>query len=617
MSNTKEYPLYISPAILEMLGPSLYTNIYYVLSELIANAYDADAHNVYIIETDKAIIVEDDGIGMSYQDVLNKYLKVAQETRTTKEESYTPSGRLRMGRKGIGKLAALAVSENVKVLTISGDEKSGFILSRKVKDGKLEPIQEEEIIFHKVKGNGTSVQMINPQYSLNKGIDTVKRNILKMFPIVNKDFKIHIIKNNKEEIIEDFDKTVISELAVLMTFGKYSYLSNDFVIEFEDIKKDILKIREPIIEKIKLKNRNGQLIDKDLIIEGWIGAYKSTRGRKTSTEEFPDNFISLFSNGKLGEFNILPLIGQNRLQEVYVVGQFFIDLFEDTDLPDMALTNRQGYKSDDIRYITVKNRLRDLLVEIVDMRERYADRKDIENRIKELENKKAKEIEFKQSVEAFTKNVANEITEKLEDIQKKEYAADLITKIIYKHSPSLSLKPIIEASKKKILISQTEADRDLSEVIYQMLIYNGVPKHDIIYTNSLDQEARIPEGYSIYKYLRDFFVESISNKKMYVIYVTSEKMSHQWGAVTEVGANWITQGAHKIFNIHPFRPKHPLDDESEWHNSIRVNNDLQMKEVAADIFCVKIEDICKKLGYKHKTRAENLKKLSSLVTIIN
>ena len=38
----KEYKLNIDPRILELLGPSLYTNIYYVLAELIANAYDAD-----------------------------------------------------------------------------------------------------------------------------------------------------------------------------------------------------------------------------------------------------------------------------------------------------------------------------------------------------------------------------------------------------------------------------------------------------------------------------------------------------------------------------------------------------------------------------------------------
>ena len=65
---TKKYKIEIDPRILELLGPNLYTNIYYVLAELIANAYDADAHNVYIISEPNAIRVEDDGHGIPEQD---------------------------------------------------------------------------------------------------------------------------------------------------------------------------------------------------------------------------------------------------------------------------------------------------------------------------------------------------------------------------------------------------------------------------------------------------------------------------------------------------------------------------------------------------------------------
>lgn len=59
MEMQKEYEISIDPRILELLGPNLYTNIYYILAELIANAYDADAHNVYIITKSDRIIVED------------------------------------------------------------------------------------------------------------------------------------------------------------------------------------------------------------------------------------------------------------------------------------------------------------------------------------------------------------------------------------------------------------------------------------------------------------------------------------------------------------------------------------------------------------------------------
>ena len=40
----------------------------------------------------------------------------------------------------------------------------------------------------------------------------------------------------------------------------------------------------------------------------------------------------------------------------------------------------------------------------------------------------------------------------------------------------------------------------------------------------------------------------------------------------EVGAAWITQVEHKIFNIYDFRPEHPLDDEQQWHLSFRKHD---------------------------------------------
>lgn len=74
----------------------------------------------------------------------------------------------------------------------------------------------------------------------------------------------------------------------------------------------------------------------------------------------------------MGEFNILPSVGQNKLNEVYVVGQLHVDLFELTELPDMALSNRQGYKTDDIRYQKVLETVRNVLLpDILKMREKY------------------------------------------------------------------------------------------------------------------------------------------------------------------------------------------------------------------------------------------------------
>ena len=57
---------------IQHLGVKMYSNIPPALAELIANAYDACATEVYIRfhdKDDKKIIVEDNGIGMSFQEV--------------------------------------------------------------------------------------------------------------------------------------------------------------------------------------------------------------------------------------------------------------------------------------------------------------------------------------------------------------------------------------------------------------------------------------------------------------------------------------------------------------------------------------------------------------------
>ncbi len=149
--NKKEkcYKLDIDPRILELLGPNLYTNIYYILAELIANAYDADAHNVYIIDAVDHITVEDDGRGMSYENgEVNKFLRVAAVSRTSEDDSKTKElGRLKMGRKGIGKLAALSVSDNVYLFLMEQKPKILFIQTATMKYPEFQRVIRVKVAF--------------------------------------------------------------------------------------------------------------------------------------------------------------------------------------------------------------------------------------------------------------------------------------------------------------------------------------------------------------------------------------------------------------------------------------------------------------------------------------
>jgi len=267
----KKYELDIDVRILELLGPNLYTNIYYVLAELIANAYDADAHNVYIISNDDKIIVEDDGKGMSYKKgEVTKYLKVAAISRTNESDSKTALDRLKMGRKGVGKLAALSVSEEVHVMTIASGEKSGFVLSRHPQSEKLQSITDENIHFERITDNGTAIVMLNPQYHLHKTPTAIKRNLLKIFPAISKDFIIHIILGDKEDIIDSVDKEIGRELCACILLGdKSSNIQNTFNNEYPDV--ELLVQNPPKDYPIMLKDNQGNDKQYNLIIEGWIG----------------------------------------------------------------------------------------------------------------------------------------------------------------------------------------------------------------------------------------------------------------------------------------------------------------------------------------------------------
>lgn len=614
----KRYELDIDVRILELLGPNLYTNIYYVLAELIANAYDADAHNVYIIEKDNKIIVEDDGTGMSYQNGdITKYLKVAAISRNNDSDSKTNLDRLKMGRKGVGKLAALSVSEEVRVMTIANGEKSGFILSRHPQSKYLPGIDEDKISFERIYNNGTSIVMINPQYKLHKTPTAIKRNILKIFPAISNDFQIHIIINGKEELLNSVDAEIGRELCSCILLGKKSaHIKSKYRNEYPNV--DLLVEKEAPKFKLMLKNNNGDEKEYELIIEGWIGAYKSTRGRKLEAADFPDNFISLYANDKMGEFNILPIVGANRLNESYVVGQLYVDLFELSELPDMALSNRQGYKSDDLRYEKVIEYVKGtLLPEIIAKRVAYAKaKKDQEDKEKTSKQEQA-EVIFRKNVDSFREQTSAQIAKAISGaVTSSEDVKQTVEDAINANSRLLGLKPRIDQQKKKLFISHTGRDKDISDIVYNMLLFNNVPPEDIIYTSCDDEVSRVPQGMNIYEYLRKFFVDSVSDKKMYVLFVTSDNTKTAWGAMVEIGASWITKVDHKIFNINGFRPEHPLNDEAMWNTINRDSSGrLSITRLNCDDFCSKIEQVCQVVGYNHKTREENKAKLSTLIVV--
>lgn len=108
------FALTISLNVLEHLGINLYSNVPSVLSEIVANAWDADAETVRVNwdRTDGKIVISDDGCGMTAQEVNERFLKVGHRRRDMQPGPTPKFGRRPMGRKGIGKLSQRMIQPN-------------------------------------------------------------------------------------------------------------------------------------------------------------------------------------------------------------------------------------------------------------------------------------------------------------------------------------------------------------------------------------------------------------------------------------------------------------------------------------------------------------------------
>lgn len=100
------------------LGRELVTDFVTALVELIKNAYDADADSasISILDTQRGlgkIVVADCGAGMTADDFENKWMIIGTSNKLS--APYTPKGRKKAGKKGIGRFSVERLAERVTI----------------------------------------------------------------------------------------------------------------------------------------------------------------------------------------------------------------------------------------------------------------------------------------------------------------------------------------------------------------------------------------------------------------------------------------------------------------------------------------------------------------------
>jgi hypothetical protein len=121
-------------SLVEQLGAQLYPSVTATVAELVSNAWDANARNVWIKvpfgqwSSDDSLEVIDDGHGMTKEQAQEAYLIVGRKRRQYGGARSEGGLRLVHGRKGIGKLAAFGTAGILDCVTVRDGDRTVFRL---------------------------------------------------------------------------------------------------------------------------------------------------------------------------------------------------------------------------------------------------------------------------------------------------------------------------------------------------------------------------------------------------------------------------------------------------------------------------------------------------------
>lgn len=342
MSEPRELVMTISLNALEHLGINLYSNIPAVLSEIVANAWDADAENVTVTVDRQAetITIEDDGTGMDRDGVIDRFLTVGFKRREALG-GQTAKGRKPMGRKGIGKLSIFSIAQIADVYTTLGGEKTAFRMDREVirmaiaGTGKDSYKPKEITPWPADLKAGTRIVLSKISKSLSgMTVEGLKRRVARRFAVIGSKNGFSVTVNGNA--IGPDDRAYHHALQYIWTYGDQT--------DFVKLCKNLDRPEDDRSAAVK-----AALAKAGLSLSGWIGTVSKPDQLK---DEGGDNLnrLAVFMRGKLAQEDILDEFGQKEIYADYLIGELHCEELDLDDEGDIATSSRQSLKQDDPRF---------------------------------------------------------------------------------------------------------------------------------------------------------------------------------------------------------------------------------------------------------------------------
>lgn len=347
-----KYQMRMSLNVLNHLGLNLYSNIPAVLSEVVANAYDADAKSVQISIEESKIIIKDDGHGMSLSDINDKFLMVGYQRRENEEAISPELKRPVMGRKGIGKLSLFSIANEIEIhstRTVDGKvDKNGLHMSKKEierqikeNDGIYFPTNVPDSEFEIEKG--TRIVITDFKKHINTTATYLRKRLAKRFSVLGDKYQFNVSINDTPVTIADRD-----------FFKKIQFLW--LVGDEEDIYSKSYEFE-------KTRKLNGTFDDgSGYKISGWIGTVDLPSDLQQ--DGVNNNKISIMCRGKMAQEDILETYTEGGIYADYLIGEIEADFLDLDQKEDIATSSRQKINEEDPRYRSLQTHIYKLLKSI-------------------------------------------------------------------------------------------------------------------------------------------------------------------------------------------------------------------------------------------------------------
>ncbi|MGN6603025.1 MAG: TIGR02391 family protein [Ginsengibacter sp.] len=313
------------PQTIEHLGVKMYSTLPPALAEMIANSYDACSTivNIKLYDSDpdfKRLIIEDDGVGMSFHEVNEFFLRIGRNRR---KEGFmkTNCQRVATGKKGLGKLALFGIGDRIIIETVQDFQLVKFILDWNEilkSDHSYEPKFQKEI--SKIK-SGTTITLESLKRKTPYSLENLAVSLAMMFNFSAKDFKVNLSLNDDKEIL----------------------VNNK--LKYENIEAEFEWIFEKVVPELNHDYRYANEIN-GLILTTEKPLKPHLRG------------ITLFSNGRM--INSPEFFGQSESSHFfsYTTGWLNVDFVDNWD-EDVISTNRQSIDWENEKSTELRDFLRD------------------------------------------------------------------------------------------------------------------------------------------------------------------------------------------------------------------------------------------------------------------